>query len=45
MSDGTVVPEKIVTAIVDLENWLSGFTSFKDHQGIKTVLQSSKEQM
>jgi L-iditol 2-dehydrogenase len=43
MSDGTVVPEKFVTAIVDLENWLSGFTAFKDHQGIKTVLRSSSE--
>jgi L-iditol 2-dehydrogenase len=45
MSEGIVVPEKIVTAIVNLENWLSGFTAFKDRQGVKTVLQSSGEQM
>jgi L-iditol 2-dehydrogenase len=42
MADGTVVPEKIVTATVDLEDWLSGFTAVKECRGIKTVIQSGK---
>jgi L-iditol 2-dehydrogenase len=45
MADGIVIPEKIVTAIVDLEDWFTGFTAFKNHQGIKTVLRLSGEQM
>jgi L-iditol 2-dehydrogenase len=45
MSDGIVVPEKIVTSITDMENWLSGFTAVKERRGIKTVLQLSAEQM
>jgi L-iditol 2-dehydrogenase len=41
MADGIIVPEKIVTATVDLENWLSGFTAVKERRGIKTVVQLS----
>jgi L-iditol 2-dehydrogenase len=41
MAGGTVVPEKIVTAVVDLEDWLSGFNAVKECRGIKTVVQSS----
>jgi L-iditol 2-dehydrogenase len=43
MADKIIIPEKIVTAIVDLENWLSAFAAVKECRGIKTLLQSSSD--
>ncbi|MCL2588043.1 MAG: zinc-binding dehydrogenase [Oscillospiraceae bacterium] len=43
MASGAVVPERLVTRIIALEEWESGFQTLMNRQGIKTVIQCSAE--
>ena len=43
LSEGKVVPEKIVTMIVPLEKWRDGFDSVARGEGIKAVICCSEE--
>jgi L-iditol 2-dehydrogenase len=39
MAAGALVPEKLVSGIIPLANWLEAFQTVKDRKGIKTVIQ------
>jgi L-iditol 2-dehydrogenase len=43
MGKGTIVPERIVTSIVSLENWREGFDSLKRGEGVKAVIRCNPD--
>ncbi|MDR1389737.1 MAG: zinc-binding dehydrogenase [Treponema sp.] len=43
MGNGSIVPEKLVSFVYPLEDWLQGFTDVREKRGIKVLLRAGGE--